>query len=73
MLHIKELTYRIGGRPLFSGTSAHIPRGQRVGLVGMNGAGKTTLFRLIAGDLEPDGGSVRVTGRARLGHIAKVM
>ena len=71
MLHIKELTYRIGGRPLFSGTSAHIPRGQRVGLVGMNGAGKTTLFRLIAGDLEPDGGSVRVTGRARLGHIAQ--
>ena len=71
MLHIKELTYGIGGRPLFSGASAHISRGQRVGLVGMNGAGKTTLFRLIAGDLEPDGGSVRVTGRARLGHISQ--
>ena len=71
MLHIKELTYRIGGRELFSGTSAHIPKGHRVGLVGANGAGKTTLFRLIIGELEPDGGSLHISGRARLGHVAQ--
>ena len=71
MLHIKELTYRIGGRELFSATGAHIPKGHRVGLVGANGAGKTTLFRLIIGELEPDEGSLHISGRARLGHVAQ--
>ena len=71
MLHINDLTYRIGGRVLFEGATAHVPKGHRVGLVGPNGAGKTTLFRLIAGDLAADGGSIRISGRSRLGQVAQ--
>ncbi|MCW8862211.1 MAG: ATP-binding cassette domain-containing protein, partial [Rhodospirillales bacterium] len=51
MLHIKDLTYRIGGRALFDSATVAVPAGHRVGLVGRNGTGKTTLFRLIAGDI----------------------
>ncbi len=71
MLHINDLVLRIGGRVLFDQATAHIPAGERVGLVGRNGAGKTTLFRLIAGDLSPDGGSVSIRPRARLGQVAQ--
>jgi ATP-binding cassette subfamily F protein uup len=39
--------------------SATFLRGDKVGLVGPNGAGKTTLLKLILGELEPTGGSVR--------------
>ncbi len=51
--------------------------GERLAVIGPNGAGKTTLFRLIAGELRPDAGSIRMLGedvtrlpawrRARLG------
>lgn len=34
-------------------------QGERIGLVGANGAGKTTLFRVLAGELEPDAGTVK--------------
>ena len=67
MLRIEQLTYRIGGRILFDGASATIAAGHRVGLVGRNGSGKTTLIRLITGELEPDGGHIRVPQRWRIG------
>src|SRR6478672_11097614 len=37
--------------------------GEAVGIIGPNGAGKTTLFNLIAGDLLPSAGSIRLDGR----------
>ena len=71
MLQLSELTYRVGGRTLFERASVVIPQGARVGLVGRNGAGKTTLLRLIAGELEPDGGEVRLSAGLRLGMLAQ--
>ncbi len=47
---------------LLLGASLQVGPGDRVGLVGRNGAGKTTLTRVLAGEAEPAGGSVVVTG-----------
>jgi ATP-binding cassette subfamily F protein 3 len=69
MLQIGDLTYRLGPRLLFDGASAMLPAGARVGLVGRNGVGKTTLFRLVAGDLAPEGGTIALPRRARLGQV----
>jgi ABC-type polysaccharide/polyol phosphate transport system ATPase subunit len=43
--------------------SFEVRRGQAVGVIGLNGSGKTTLLRLVAGQLLPDEGEVRVVGR----------
>ncbi|NQV46331.1 MAG: ABC-F family ATP-binding cassette domain-containing protein [Rhodospirillaceae bacterium] len=71
MLHINDLTYRIGGRTLFDKASIAIPAGHKAGLVGRNGTGKTTLFRLILGDLAADDGSLNVRPRMRIGTVAQ--
>ncbi|MFE7773578.1 ABC-F family ATP-binding cassette domain-containing protein [Streptomyces sp. NPDC057445] len=39
----------------------------RTGLIGLNGCGKSTLLRLIAGELTPTEGTVRVAGQ--IGHL----
>ena len=71
MLRIQDLSYSIGGRPLFEEASATIPTGHKIGLVGRNGAGKTTLFRLIRGELALEGGEVSLPSRARIGGVAQ--
>jgi len=71
MLAINDVTYRIGGRTLLENATAAVPDGARVGLVGRNGAGKTTLFRIIAGEIVPEQGEVRLSARERVGRLAQ--
>jgi len=69
MLHINDLTYRIGERLLIDHASVAIPTGARVGLVGRNGAGKTTLFRIIRGELASETGGIATSRNARIGSV----
>ncbi|MEV8568519.1 ATP-binding cassette domain-containing protein [Streptomyces sp. NPDC051322] len=54
--------YLPDGRVLLGDASFRVGEGAVVALVGANGAGKTTLLRLIAGELQPHGGTVAVSG-----------
>ncbi|MFH8799092.1 ABC-F family ATP-binding cassette domain-containing protein [Streptomyces sp. NPDC017936] len=54
------------GTPVLDGLDVAFGPG-RTGLVGVNGSGKSTLLKLIAGELTPTDGSVRVTGE--VGHL----
>ena len=71
MLHINDLTYRVQGRTLFDRATAVVPEGRAVGLVGPNGSGKSTLFRLIVGEIEPDGGTLSVRPGALVGMVGQ--
>jgi len=53
---------------LFRGLTLQVLRGERIGVVGPNGAGKTTLLRLIAGEIEPSEGSVRLGHEITVGY-----
>jgi ATP-binding cassette, subfamily F, member 3 len=71
MLHINDLTYRIEGRTIFDKATVGIPAGHKVGFVGRNGSGKTTLLKLIAGELHPDDGGIRVPRATRIGWVTQ--
>ena len=69
MIHLNDLTYRLGPRLLFDKATVALPANARVGFVGRNGTGKTTLFRMISGELAPEDGSINYPARARLGRV----
>jgi ATP-binding cassette ChvD family protein len=58
-----------GNNLLIDDLSFKLPPGGIVGVIGPNGAGKTTLFRMIIGQEQPDGGSLRVGETVKLGYV----
>ena len=69
MLIIKDVSFRIEGKLLFSEAGVIIPAGHKIGIVGRNGSGKTSLFKLIKGDWHPEGGSISVPSHYRIGSV----
>src|ERR1700676_3820955 len=69
MLRIENLVFNAWGRQFFDQASVMIPAGAKVGLVGRNGVGKTTLFKLILGELTPDGGEIGLPKAARIAVV----
>ena len=59
LLSFKSIAKSIGGRQLLSDFDLVISPGTKLGVAGRNGTGKTTLLRMIAGDLQPDSGTVK--------------
>lgn len=79
MIEISELYKYYGDRRAVGPLSVRIEKGQVVGLLGLNGAGKTTTLRILACDLLPTSGTVRIDGldvvdvpdqvKARVGYL----
>jgi ABC-type multidrug transport system ATPase subunit len=61
VLEIRNVSKRFHNVQALQDISLDVPAGETVGVLGPNGAGKSTLFRLIAGYLNPDEGTIRTT------------
>jgi energy-dependent translational throttle protein EttA len=71
VVEARALSMAFDGRQLFDELSFRIEPGSVVGVCGPNGCGKSTLFRLIAGDLQPDAGEIRVGETVALAHVSQ--
>ncbi|MBC8287221.1 MAG: energy-dependent translational throttle protein EttA [Nitrospinae bacterium] len=58
-----------GEDPIIKDLTFSVPRGAVVGLIGPNGAGKTTLFRMIAGEEQPDSGTLKLGSTVKLSYV----
>ncbi len=63
LLRLNDVSRRFGGVVAVDGVGFSIESREIVGLMGANGAGKTTLFSLIAGNLRPSAGEIRLDDR----------
>ena len=58
LITLTDVRLSFGGKPLFTGVSFSLSKGERVALVGRNGAGKSTLMKIISETVEADTGEV---------------
>jgi sulfate-transporting ATPase len=65
----KGLKKGFGDKLLIDGLDFSLPRGGIVGVIGPNGAGKSTLFRMITGQEQPDGGTLKVGETVKLAYV----
>jgi len=71
LVQLLGVDYSVGGPLLLDQVDLVVEPRERVCIVGRNGAGKSTLLRLVAGELRPDDGEVRVQGGVRVARLAQ--
>ena len=69
MLKIENISYRIGGKTIFKNSTATIPPGHKVGVVGRNGIGKSTLFTLLKDEIQIESGNITIPKKSRIGSM----
>ena len=68
-VELHNICKSFGGRTIIDDFTYIFLRDDRIGIVGDNGCGKSTLMKIIAGQLEPDSGSVEVGETVRIGYF----
>jgi len=69
VIEVDGLKKAMGEKLLIEDLSFSLPPGGIVGVIGPNGAGKTTLFRMLTGQVEPDGGSIEYGDTVELAYV----
>ena len=71
LIELDHISKSYDGRRIIKDFSYTLLRQDRIGIVGSNGAGKSTLLRMIAGELEPDSGTVEHGTTVKIGHFSQ--
>jgi len=69
VVDVEHLRKGYGNNLLIDDLTFKLPPGGIVGVIGPNGAGKTTLFRMITGQEQPDGGTIKIGSTVQLGYV----
>ncbi|MCW9057513.1 MAG: ATP-binding cassette domain-containing protein [Gammaproteobacteria bacterium] len=71
LLRLRDVSLGYGGPLLLNQVQLQIEAGERLCLVGRNGAGKSTLMKVIAGEIQPDSGTLERTQNLRVTRLSQ--
>lgn len=66
MISARNVTLAYGKRVLFDDVNINFIKGNCYGIIGANGAGKSTFMKILAGEIEPNKGTVEISAGERL-------
>ncbi len=66
MIAVRDLKLAYGKRVLFEEVNLNFTKGNCYGVIGANGAGKSTFLKILAGEIEPNKGSIEITPGERM-------
>ncbi|MGQ5525446.1 energy-dependent translational throttle protein EttA [Chitinimonas sp. PSY-7] len=69
VIEFENVSKAFGDRLLIDDLSFKVPPGAIVGIIGPNGAGKSTLFRMLAGQEQPDTGTVKIGNTVKMAYV----
>ena len=69
VIEVAGLSKAFGDRLLIEDLSFSLPKAGIVGVIGPNGAGKTTLFRMLTGQEQPDGGTIKIGDTVDMAYV----
>jgi len=68
---LRDVQLGYGDVRVLEGISLNLAAGDRIGLLGVNGAGKSTLVKALAGELEPQAGTLEASRNLKIGYFAQ--
>jgi ATP-binding cassette subfamily F protein uup len=68
---VEDVTMRVGSRALLEHVTWHVGPGDRIGVIGVNGSGKTHVLRLLAGEIQPTQGTVKIGQTVQVGYLSQ--
>ena len=69
IINVENITKSYTGRMLFSKASFYVQENEKIGIIGINGTGKSTLLKIVAGDEEPDEGTVTTANHIVINYL----
>ena len=58
LISAEHLSINFGSRQLLDDVDFYLNEGDKTGVIGINGTGKSTFLKVLAGKLQPDGGTI---------------
>lgn len=71
VLELEDVTKSYGDRVLIRSFSHLVQPKARIGIIGPNGSGKTTMLRMLAGQLQPDAGTIETGSTVKLSYYTQ--
>lgn len=69
VIEAEHVSKAFGDKLLYDDLNFKLPPAGIVGIIGPNGAGKTTIFKMIMGEINPDGGTFKVGETVKIGYV----